>query len=127
MTNQSIYSEHYEGTTYRTGVAYLRARSRTDPRPPRKVGRETLDQQREIVAQAARKEQTIIVAEFIDYGTPRGLRPGLEALLDFTTTTHVQNCYLVSRRHLTTRADETDFWDKHFQIAGIDRIYVDEE
>ncbi|MFB2556749.1 hypothetical protein [Herbiconiux liangxiaofengii] len=127
MTITSIYKEHYQGTTYRTGVAYLRARSRSDPRSPLRVGRDTLDQQRDIIAQAARREQTIIVAEFIDYGILQGLRPGLEALFDFSTTTHVQNCYLVSRRHLTTRTDETDFWDKHFQIAGLDRTYVDEE
>ncbi len=103
MTIESIYENHYLGETYRTGVAYLRATSPRDDRAPRKMGQESLEQQRQMIAEAARGEQTIIVAEFIEYGTERGLRPAFKRLTAFAEETHVQNVLVVHENFLDHR------------------------
>ncbi|KTS55308.1 hypothetical protein NS206_17385 [Microbacterium testaceum] len=58
----SIYKEHYLGETYRTGVAYLRARNEEDDRAPRRVGDYSITRQRELIAKAARAEGVIILS-----------------------------------------------------------------
>jgi DNA invertase Pin-like site-specific DNA recombinase len=103
MTIESIYENQYRGETYRAGVAYLRVTSPRNDRAPRAVGRESLEQQRQMIAEAARGQRTIIVAEFIDYGTDRGFRPAFKRLAAFAEETRVQEVFVVHENFLDHR------------------------
>lgn len=110
MQDKSIYKEHYPGETYRAGVAYLRARSPKDDRAPRKIGAYPLDTQRQIIAKAARARQTIIVAEFIEYGDrTKGFRPAFTAAVSFACDTHVPELFAVREEYLTWRHEDFAF------------------
>jgi hypothetical protein len=107
MNVTSIYKEHYLGETYRVGVAYLRARTPNDDRSPRSIGTYPLNQQREIIAKAARRQQTIIVAEFIEYGDRHpGYRPAFRAATSFACDTHVPILFVAREEYLTRRRDD---------------------
>ena len=104
MEIRSIYTDHYEGTTYRTGVAYLRARSQSDDRAPEGVGVLNLDAQRADIIEFAKGNQMIIVAEFIEHGTdhPHGTRPALDRLLKFAEATHPGSCIVAGLEYMAT-------------------------
>jgi DNA invertase Pin-like site-specific DNA recombinase len=85
------------------------------------MGRLTLDQQRQIIATAARTLEMIIVAESVDYGRPRpGLRPGLSALVALAENIHISNCVVVDRDHFAVGKADTDYWRNSLALAGID-------
>lgn len=103
MEIKSIYRNHYEGQTYRVGVAYLRARSETDDRSPAKVGVLTVDEQRAQIRAGAQHLRMIIVAEFIEYGTdfvPGGWRPALQRMIRFGKDRGVRECLVAEDAYL---------------------------
>ncbi len=108
MNITSIYEEHFHGETYRTGVAYLRARGPDDDRAPRRVGTESLEEQRRLIAQAAREQQTIIVAEFIEYGDQPFTveRSALDSLIALALETGIRECFVLDSRYLASRRSE---------------------
>ncbi len=92
LTYESIYDNHYEGETYRFGVAYLREEASghdpdeyTEPYP-------SLEDQRRIIERLAHAAETLVIAEFIDQcgQIPALDRAGLSDLLDFWHDTHPQ-------------------------------------
>ena len=108
MHIRSIYEEHYLGETYRTGVAYLRARQEGDDRAPRRVGDYSLARQREFIAKAARVRGVIIVAEYIEYGDHEGYRPAFTSAVTFMSETHVPDLFVAREESLARR--QSDFW-----------------
>lgn len=126
MNIKSIYEEHYLGMTYRTGVAYLRARSRQSDKPPLGLERLTLDEQRHIIAQAARKRETLIVAEFIDYGPRDMAREALQAALAFAETTHIPDLIAVDRDWISKRS-ERGYWSTYSTHSGVELVEAAEE
>ena len=106
MHIKSIYEEHYLGETYRTGVAYLRARKEGDDRAPRRVGTYSIARQRELIAKAARAQGVIIVAEYIEYGDEPGYQPAFLQAMAFISETQVPDLFVASERYLTWRTHE---------------------
>lgn len=108
----SIYKEHYLGETYRTGVAYLRARNEGDDRASRRVGDYSIARQREFIAKAARAERVIIVAEYIEYGDEPGYQPAFILAMSFMRQTQVPDLFVAGDRYLTWRWKEVaEFMD----------------
>lgn len=116
----SIYEDHYLGETYRAGVAYLRARTPNSDRAPRRIGTYPLDQQRQIIAKAARIEQTIIVAEFVEYGDQAtGFRPAFRQCVSFACETHVPYLFVAREEYLTWRPEDFDLLMRHLADTQI--------
>lgn len=112
MHIKSIYEEHYLGETYRTGVAYLRARTEKDDRAPRRVGDYSITRQREFIAKAARAERVIIIAEYIEYGDEPGYQPAFLQAMSFISETQVPDLFVASDEYLTWRCrDVAPFMD----------------
>ena len=107
MHIRSIYEEHYLGETYRTGVAYLRARNEGDDRAPRRVGDYSLARQREFIAKAARAQGVIIIAEYIEYGDQEGYRPAFTSAVTFMSETGVPDLFVAREAYLARR--QSDF------------------
>lgn len=107
MHIRSIYEEHYLGETYRTGVAYLRARNEDDDRAPRLVGDYSLARQREFIAKAARAQGVIIIAEYVEYGDQEGYRPAFTSAVAFMSETHVPDLFVAREEYLSRR--QSDF------------------
>lgn len=107
MHIRSIYKEHYLGETYRTGVAYPRARNEEDDRAPRRVGDYSLARQREFIAEAARARGVIIVAEYIEYGDHEGYRPAFTSAVTFMSETGVPDLFVAREEYLARR--QSDF------------------
>lgn len=120
MQDKSIYKEHYLGETYRAGVAYLRVRSADDNRSPRRVGVYPLDVQRQIIAQAARTDKAIIVAEFIEFGDRPGFRPLFTRAVAFAEETRVPVLYAAREEYLTWRRDDFPFLMRYLIDSGIE-------
>lgn len=121
----SVYKEnYYRSETYRFAVCYLRARSPEDTRAPRKVGYESLDEQRQLIAQTARANQTIIVAEFIDYGytTARDC-PGLGRLCEFTAETGIRQVFTTSECFLHQRSDYFEALNNQLFIVDLTPVF----
>ncbi|SIS10530.1 recombinase family protein [Microbacterium sp. RURRCA19A] len=102
----SIYKEHYLGETYRTGVAYLRARREGDGRAPRRVGTYSLARQREFIAKAARAKGVIIIAEYIEYGDREGYRPAFTSAVTFMSETGVPDLFVAREEYLARRPSD---------------------
>ena len=107
MHIRSIYEEHYLGETYRTGVAYLRARNEGDDRAPRRVGEHSIARQRELIAKAARANGVIIIAEYIEYGDHEGYRPAFTSAVTFMSETGVPDLFVAREEYLARR--QSDF------------------
>jgi DNA invertase Pin-like site-specific DNA recombinase len=107
MHIRSIYEEHYLGETYRTGVAYLRARKEGDDRAPRMVGDYSLARQRELIAKAARAQGVIISAEYIEYADYPGDRPAFTSMVTFMSETGVPDLFVAREEYLARR--QSDF------------------
>ena len=107
MHIRSIYEEHYLGETYRTGVAYLRARNERDDRAPRRVGDYSLARQRKFIAKAARARGVIIIAEYIEYADHPGYRPAFTSAVTFMSETHVPDLFVAREEYLARR--QSDF------------------
>jgi hypothetical protein len=122
MRPESIYEEQYRGETYRAGVAYLRARSPSDPRAPRKVGAFPLDTQRQIIAKAARANGTIIVAEFIEYGDRRGFRAAFTQAVSFACEMHIRELVTVGDPFLSWRGEDFSFLMGYLKDSEIDFV-----
>ena len=119
MNITSVYEEHYLGETYRTGVAYLRARAEGDDRAPRRVGRYSITRQREIIAKAARAARVIIVAEYIEYGDTPGYRPAFTSMLTFMSETQVPDLFVAREEYLTRRRGERSLLLENLSISNI--------
>lgn len=119
MHIKSIYEEHYLGETYRTGIAYLRARKEGDDRSPRRVGTYSIARQREFIAKAARAEGVIIVAEYIEYGDTPGLRPAFTQAMSFASETQVSDLFVVRDEYLTWRRDDRSAFLKYIETSQI--------
>jgi len=107
-----LYEPHFEGDTYRFGVAYLRAEAvelnedeHEDPYPD-------LDEQRHIITSLARAAETLIVAEFVDDCGPieAESRPALSELLDFWHDTHPAVMFAASERVLAFDTHDSFFF-----------------
>jgi len=119
----SIYEDHYLGATYRAGIAYLRARAPGDDRAPRRTGTYPLDQQRTIIAHAARVQQTIIVAEIIEYGDrAKGFRPAFRQLGAFMCETHAPYLFVARDEYLAWRAEDHALLTRYLADADITLI-----
>lgn len=106
MHIKSIYEEHYLGETYRTGVAYLRARKEGDDRVPRRVGTYSIARQREFIAKAARADGVIIIAEYIEYGDYEGYRPAFTSAVSFMSETGVPDLFVAREEYLARRRSD---------------------
>ena len=102
----SIYKEHYLGETYRTGVAYLRARREGDDRAPRRVGDYSLARQREFIAKAVRARGVVIIAEHIEYADYEGYRPAFTSAVTFMSETGVPDLFVAREEYLARRPSD---------------------
>lgn len=95
---QSIYTNHYEGETYRFGVAYLREVPAGHVADLYAEKYPSLDEQRLIIEQLAQEAQTLIIAEFIDRcgQSPAEEREGITDLFTFWHNTHPQVLFAAS-------------------------------
>lgn len=86
---ESIYQPHYEGETYRFGVAYL-IDPMTDLTVTHRLSIPSLEEQRRRVAALAIEHRCIVVAEFVEsdvVGTIRD-RDGFWELTEMIRATH---------------------------------------
>lgn len=86
---ESIYQPHYEGKTYRFGVAYL-INPMAHPPVTHRLSIPSLDEQRRRIAALATQRRCIVVAEFIEndvVGTIRD-RDGFWELTEMLSDTH---------------------------------------
>jgi len=118
----SIYKEHYLGETYRTGVAYLRARNEGDDRAPRHVGDHSIARQREFIAKAARADGVIIVAEYIEYGDSRGYRPAFTSAMDFMSETGVPDLFVAREEYLARRQSDFGLFMRTLENSRIELV-----
>ena len=112
MTNyESIYTNHYEGETYRFGVAYLREEEQGYDPDSYPEEYPSLKRQRRIIEQLAQKAQTLVIAEFIDHcgPLPAEQRDGLSELLDFWHDTHPQMMFAATGEVLAFDTNDNFF------------------
>lgn len=119
MNIKSIYEDHYRGMTYKVGVAYLRVRSETDTRAPAWAGRESLSKQRRMIARAAKRDKTIIVAEFINDDQYAHLHALSGELGMFCQMAGVPTCYVVNRSYFGKDPDVLEWTFEKSKSTGI--------
>lgn len=122
MHIRSIYKEHYLGETYRTGVAYLRARNEEDDRAPRRVGNYSLARQREFIAKAARAQGVIIIAEYIETGDHAGYRPAFTSAVTFMSETHVPDLFVAHEKYLARRRSDLGLFMETLKNSRIELV-----
>lgn len=123
MFIKSIYEDHYRGMTYKVGVAYLRTRTETDTRAPAWAGRESLKKQRRMIALAAKRDKTIIVAEFVDTAEFAHVNPLVGELGAFCLMAGVPTCYVVNRSYF---GEDPENWEWAFELSRTKRIDIRE-
>lgn len=111
ITYEPIYEPHYEGDTYRFGVAYLRHETAESESDDYEEPYPDLDEQRRIIQSLACAAEALIIAEFIDDCGPieAEQRPALSDLLDYWNEKHPSVMFAASERVLAFDTHDS-FW-----------------
>ncbi|MBC9954719.1 hypothetical protein ICM05_08690 [Leucobacter sp. cx-42] len=124
---QSIYTNHYEGETYRFGVSYLREEPADHVADLYAEKYPSLDEQRRIIEQLAQEAQTLIIAEFIDRcgQSPAEEREGITDLFTFWHNTHPQVLFAASEDVLGFNTHDNFFVEAELMEGGPEVITTD--